>query len=182
MQFSTIAAIALSALSVSACVAGEGGATCLTSGGSWLYMISPFDKAAIVAGQPFDITWDVCGPDATFLKSDISFEIADATNPNNVQSITAGQLTFKTQPNVANLKATANAPTTLVAGTKYTIKSSYHDVAANQWKSCFGNTFFITGGAPAGNSSATVVPTTKSGAETISIVAAAAAVAGVLVL
>ncbi|KAJ3007500.1 UNVERIFIED_CONTAM: hypothetical protein HDU68_003476 [Siphonaria sp. JEL0065] len=180
MQFSTIAAVALSALSVSACAPGEAGATCMTSGGSWLYMISPFANAAIVAGQPFDITWDVCGPDATFLKSDISFEIADATNPNNVLSIAAGQLTFKTQPNVANLKATTNTPTTLVAGTKYTIKSSYHDVAVNQWKSCFGNTFTVTG--PAGNSSATVVPTTKSKADKISFVAASAAVAGALFL
>ncbi|KAJ3025997.1 UNVERIFIED_CONTAM: hypothetical protein HDU68_006369 [Siphonaria sp. JEL0065] len=183
MQFSTIAAVALSVISVSACAPGEGGATCLTSGGSWLYTISPFSGAVLVPDQPFDITWDACGNDFAFLNANITFEIADATNPNNVQSISAGQLTFKTQPNVTNLKATATVPTGLLPGKNYTIKSSYHDIAANKWTNCFGNTFFVGSKTAATVSNATVTPTgSKSGGFETSFVASAAAILGALVL
>ncbi|KAI9343225.1 hypothetical protein BDR26DRAFT_1006464 [Obelidium mucronatum] len=178
----TIAALVLAAASVFACAPGEGGPTCITSGGSWLYMISPYAGATLAAGQPFEISWDVCGQDPTFLKSTISFEIADASIPTNVQSISAGQLTFAQPPVVSSLKTTATVPSGLTAGTKYTIKSSYSDALSNKWVFCFGNTFTVSGGTGS-VANATVIATKKSGADRVSAAAAAAvAIAGALVL
>ncbi|KAJ3067613.1 hypothetical protein HDU98_009190 [Podochytrium sp. JEL0797] len=162
------AATVVLASSALACLSpSEAGATCLTSGGSWLYMIAPFQDATLTVGQPFNIQWDSCGADLAFQNATLSFEIADATKSNNIQSIPNGQLTFSGPVTASMLQATAIVPN-IPAGAKYAIKSSYHDVAGNKWDNCFGNTFSVVGGAavaPAGN--ATVAPAggaPKSGA------------------
>ncbi|KAJ3006743.1 UNVERIFIED_CONTAM: hypothetical protein HDU68_003914 [Siphonaria sp. JEL0065] len=176
MAYKLVAALALATLATADCSASAGG-TCVTSGGSWLQIISPFAGSTATVGQDITVTWGVCGTDPSFLYGNVTFEIADASNSNNVQSISGGQ--FISTP-VSAGTATAKVPA-LPNSAKYTIKSSYHDNAANKWISCFGNTFAITGGvAPAGNSSATVVPTTKSSGFVAAAGAAGVAAAAIL--
>ncbi|KAJ3280956.1 hypothetical protein HDU79_011212 [Rhizoclosmatium sp. JEL0117] len=169
MQFLALVAAAL-ASTVSACVAGEGGATCVTSGGAWLYMISPYSNSTLTAGGQINIVWDKCGSDPAFDAANITFEIADASNPNNVQSVNGGQLS---QPAaVSGLAATYTIPANFPAGNKYTIKSSYRDAKLGGWRNCFGNTFAIASSTPVNTAPAT---TTKSSGAVAGVAAAAAA-------
>ncbi|KAI9343224.1 hypothetical protein BDR26DRAFT_858747 [Obelidium mucronatum] len=109
------------------CTPGEAGASCMTSGGSWLTIISPFANSNAVVGQDLTVTWGVCGNDPSFLYGNVTFEIADATNPNNVQTISGGQIISSTPVSVGTV--TVKVPLTLAATAtgKYTIKSSYRD-------------------------------------------------------
>ncbi|KAJ3057912.1 hypothetical protein HDU98_005946 [Podochytrium sp. JEL0797] len=175
----TILAAVAAFASAQSCQSGSAGATCLTSGGSWLEIIAPFANSSAAVGQPMTITWTVCGTDPNFLTGNITFSIVDASNSANAQSIPNGQLNTvgvgagTTSVTIPNLPSTG----------KYAVSSSYHDATANKWDSCFGNTFSVTGGvvAPTGGATATVA-TTKSAAGAVVIGSVAAMVAAALAL
>ncbi|KAJ3241120.1 hypothetical protein HDU81_001906 [Chytriomyces hyalinus] len=199
MQLTHFAALAtLAVSSVSAQCTGNPGATCLTSGGSWLSIINPSQGSSYQAGQDLIITWDACGTDDAFKSSTIQFALVDAKNPNNIADLAGGIGALAGTPKVTDGQFKVKIPDTIPAGEKYSLKSIYRDVAATKWVNCFGVTFAISnaagaaagGAAPTSAGNATVsqtpaaaAPTSKSGAAA-SIVAAgsAAVIAGVFAL
>ncbi|KAJ3025998.1 UNVERIFIED_CONTAM: hypothetical protein HDU68_006370 [Siphonaria sp. JEL0065] len=169
---STSAAAATSsgaaATTTAAAPAGTDG--CTTKDGGRISIISPLQASVNQAGANVAITWNSNGLDSAFQAATIGFSIVDATNPNNAQPIAA--LSFATPPTTASGKATALIPATLPTSSKYALRSEYKD--GSTWRYCFSTVFTINGAAAA---TTAPVSTSKSGAEQIPYVAAAAVIA-----
>ncbi|KAI8832458.1 hypothetical protein BJ741DRAFT_614586 [Chytriomyces cf. hyalinus JEL632] len=189
-HFVALAAVAVS--SASAQCSGNPGATCMTSGGSWLSIINPGQGSSYQAGQDLMITWDACGNDDAFKSATIQFIVVDAKNPNNIADLAGGIGALAGSPKVTDGQFKVKIPDTIPAGEKYALKSVYRDVAATKWVNCFGVTFGISNSAAvvptsAGNATiaqtpAAAAPTSKSGAASLVAAGSAAVIAGVLAL
>ncbi|KAJ3246655.1 hypothetical protein HDU78_003749 [Chytriomyces hyalinus] len=189
-HFAAIAAFAVS--SATAQCSGNPGATCMTSGGSWLSIINPGQGSSYQAGQDLMITWDACGNDDAFKSSTIQFIVVDAKNPNNIADLAGGIGALAGSPKVTDGQFKVKIPDTIPAGEKYALKSVYRDAAATKWVNCFGVTFAISNSAavvPTSGGNATVsqtpaaaAPTSKSGAASLVAAGSAAVIAGVLAL
>ncbi|KAJ3264605.1 hypothetical protein HDU77_007962 [Chytriomyces hyalinus] len=187
-----VALVTLAVSSASAQCTGNPGATCLTSGGSWLSIINPSQGSSFQAGQDLVITWDACGTDDAFKSSTIQFALVDAKNPNNIADLAGGIGALAGTPKVTDGQFKVKIPETIPAGEKYSLKSIYRDVAATKWVNCFGVTFAISNSAAvvptsAGNATvsqtpAAAAPTSKSGAASIVAAGSAAVIAGVFAL
>ncbi|KAJ3224602.1 hypothetical protein HDU81_008451 [Chytriomyces hyalinus] len=189
-----VALISVAVSSVTAQCTGNPGATCMTSGGSWLSIINPGQGSSYQAGQDLMITWDACGNDDAFKSSTIQFIVVDAKNPNNIADLAGGIGALAGSPKVTDGQFKVKIPETIPAGEKYALKSVYRDAAATKWVNCFGVTFAIANSAAAaavptsaGNATiaqtpAAAAPTSKSGAASLVAAGSAAVIAGVFAL
>ncbi|KAJ3347401.1 hypothetical protein HDU83_002106 [Entophlyctis luteolus] len=143
MRTFTAAVLATLSTFVRADCSSTPGSTCVTSGGSWLVISSPYANSSYRSGGSLNVIWDVCGSDATFKASTITLDVADATDASNVQVVSGGTLSSSAKVSDGQL-ATA-LPTAVPSGSKYTVRSSYHDATSGKWIYCFGNTFAVTG-------------------------------------
>ncbi|KAJ3084915.1 hypothetical protein HK100_009228 [Physocladia obscura] len=171
--------LALAGMANGQCTASPGG-TCVTSGGGWLSIISPFTNATFTSGGSIltgglwtqGLTWNVCGSDATFNAAE------DASDIGNIVSIPDGALGQA----VANAgQLTSTVPTGIPNSKTYAIKSSYFDTNS-KWVYCFGNLFAVTGEATASATGSAPAATTSASAADHNSNLAAAAAAGALAL
>ncbi|KAI9329997.1 hypothetical protein BDR26DRAFT_871946, partial [Obelidium mucronatum] len=93
--------------------------------GATLSIISPAQGSVFPIGGVLPILWSITGnPTDEFLKSTLSFEIANCTDPNNiVQTAVNGTLTPSQRILVSHLQAGATIPN-LSAGSNYCIPTS----------------------------------------------------------
>ncbi|KAJ3058282.1 hypothetical protein HDU99_006883, partial [Rhizoclosmatium hyalinum] len=90
--------------------------------GTGISIIQPLTGSVFQVGQQLTITWSLNGPQNTdFNKGNITFEIGDGSNPNNVLPVTNGALTFAKAPIVGDLTAITTIPA-VANGKNYTIK------------------------------------------------------------
>ncbi|KAJ3119988.1 hypothetical protein HK100_000074 [Physocladia obscura] len=185
MQFKTLVVAALASVASACSSSSEAGSTCLTSGGAWLYIVSPFVNQSYTAGGQINLEWDVCGSDAAFSNATVSFSLVDATNSNDAADIANGDLVFSTPVKWSAGQATGTIPSG-ISGSKISVKSNYRDAAVSKWDYCFGNTFVVVSDStsPTTNSSTAsssgVSTIGKSSAESIAASAAVAVVAALL--
>ncbi|KAJ3277592.1 hypothetical protein HDU79_002369, partial [Rhizoclosmatium sp. JEL0117] len=146
---------------------------CTTASGAYISIIAPAANDIYTVGQKMTILWAIVGnPDPDFNAATIGFEIANAADPNNVQSVPGGALSFSpSNPLVSDISATATVPS-IQSGNLYTLKSIYKDGSAI--KSCFSPTFkIVNNGSPvvtanSGSSGAVAAgQTTKTGAGSV---------------
>ncbi|ORY35268.1 hypothetical protein BCR33DRAFT_506290 [Rhizoclosmatium globosum] len=119
------------------------------------------------------ITWSLNGPQNTdFNKGNITFEIGDGSNPNNVLPVTNGALTFAKAPIVGDLTAITTIPA-VANGKNYTIKATFRDAAAGKFLNWFSPNFAVQG-------SSVVVPPASSSAAAASSAAASGTAANTI--
>ncbi|KAJ3025999.1 UNVERIFIED_CONTAM: hypothetical protein HDU68_006371 [Siphonaria sp. JEL0065] len=145
----TSAASAASATSAAAVatttVASSGFTVSTTASGASLSIIQPLTASIFQVGQQLSITWSLTGAaDVNFNKANITFEIADGTNPNNVVTAPNGALTFAKPPIVGDLVAVTTIPN-IPSGKAYTVKAIFKDTT--KFIFWYSPSFQIVGGA-----------------------------------
>ncbi|KAJ3119692.1 hypothetical protein HK100_000191 [Physocladia obscura] len=182
MQFKTFVAVAFASLASACTTESEAGSTCVTSGGAWLYILSPYANTTYDAGSTINLQWDFCGTDAAFSNATVIFSLVDASNPNDAVDISNGGISFATPSTWGSGQATGTIPAG-VSGSKISVKSTYHD--STKFDFCFGNVFTIvssSGSSPSSSSSSSSTSTTAAKSSAQSMAAAGAAVAVVAAL
>ncbi|KAJ3068884.1 hypothetical protein HDU98_008024 [Podochytrium sp. JEL0797] len=132
----------------------------LTSFGSGISIISPLTGSTYRVGQMMQITWSLTGnPNDAFNKANISFEINEVVDENNVFLAPNGALSFKVQPVVGDLTAETSVPN-ITSGKKFTVKGVYKDTSNLVF--WYSPTFSIEGTLTTAEPHATVSSIVKS--------------------
>ncbi|KAJ3224747.1 hypothetical protein HDU81_008365 [Chytriomyces hyalinus] len=139
-------------------------AGCIMSSGAYISITHPLTASTINGGDDFEIRWTIAGtPDPSFAAREVTFEIDDASTPNNAIKAPSGDL-VGANVTVGSLRATYRMPAGVPSGKTYTIKSLVQD---GGWvKLCFSPLFAVQ--ARPG----VVDPVTSSGAKSSSAAAA----------
>ncbi|KAI9343210.1 hypothetical protein BDR26DRAFT_858724 [Obelidium mucronatum] len=131
--------------------AAGAGTVSTTSSGASLSIIQPLTASIFQVGQQLQITWSLTGAsDVNFNKANITFEINDGTNPNNVVTAPNGALTFAKQPIVGDLLAVTTVPN-IPDGKAYTVKATFKDTT--KFIFWYSPSFQIKGGSAVAPSS-----------------------------
>ncbi|KAI8610360.1 hypothetical protein BC830DRAFT_1146205 [Chytriomyces sp. MP71] len=140
---------------------------CKMASGAYLSIVTPYTGSSFAPGDKLDISWQMLGTqDPAFATLQVSFEIDDASNPNNAVAVPNGKLSFATQPLAGDLKASAVVPASIPNGKAYTVKSIITDGALGP-KECFSPQFAILkGGVAASGTSVAAQGTNKAVAPT----------------
>ncbi|KAJ3068880.1 hypothetical protein HDU98_008020 [Podochytrium sp. JEL0797] len=101
----------------------------LTSFGSGISIVSPLTGSTYHVGQTMQITWALTGtPNDVFNKANISFEINEVVDENNVFLAPNGALSFKVQPVIGDLTAETSVPN-ITSGKQFAVKGVFKDTS-----------------------------------------------------
>ncbi|KAI8834422.1 hypothetical protein BJ741DRAFT_609951 [Chytriomyces cf. hyalinus JEL632] len=126
---------------------------CIMTSGAYLIITHPLTGSAFSVADPMVIQWSLGGvPDPAFSTLSVSFEVADASNQNNVVKANNGDLSLASTLKVGDLKAETVVPN-VVSGKNYTLRSVITDPSGV--KNCFSPQFSVAGKAGASPSSLT---------------------------
>ncbi|KAI8837702.1 hypothetical protein BJ741DRAFT_648471 [Chytriomyces cf. hyalinus JEL632] len=114
---------------------------CIMSSGAYISITHPLTASTINGGDDFEIRWTIAGTlDPSFAAREVTFEIDDASTPNNAVKAPSGDL-IGANVTVGSLRATYKMPGGVPTGRTYTIKSLVQD---GGWvKLCFSPLFAV---------------------------------------
>ncbi|KAI9343208.1 hypothetical protein BDR26DRAFT_858720 [Obelidium mucronatum] len=141
--------------------------TAKTSSGITIEIYAPDATSVLKPGDSLNIQWRLDGPfDPTFITANMTFEINDATNNNNVILAPNGTLTFTAQPLTSDSSAKTTVPV-IPFGKSYTVRAIAKDPSTGKTLSWFSPKFQINGAAaaqspPAAGSTGGAAATTNS--------------------
>ncbi|KAJ3263651.1 hypothetical protein HDU77_010298 [Chytriomyces hyalinus] len=116
-------------------------AGCIMSSGAYISITHPLTGSTINGGDDFEIRWTIAGtPDPSFAARTVTFEIDDASTPDNAVKAPSGDL-IGANVTVGSLRATYKMPAGVPTGKTYTVKSLVQD---GGWvKLCFSPLFAV---------------------------------------
>ncbi|KAI8607466.1 hypothetical protein BC830DRAFT_1086923 [Chytriomyces sp. MP71] len=125
MQFTySILAFALSALaqnSSAPAAPSSASAPAGATGTNSLVIISPNGNLAYKSGDSIVVTWNINTDDATWKNTDVSFEIADASQGAN--KVTPIGKTLQGSSKIGDLQLTSSMPAGIPAGSQYCVRA-----------------------------------------------------------
>ncbi|KAJ3349365.1 hypothetical protein HDU83_000593 [Entophlyctis luteolus] len=157
-------------LIVAACAslvsAGDG---CTSSTGSSLSIIQPAMGTTFSPGDSIKVVWNIVNPSGSAYENlPLTLQIGNAVNPLNVV-VVASLTTSPASVYIGNLTASATIPSTITAGTNYTIEAQYKDVSTSNGLVCFSPQFAVKAStvATTAAAAAAATKTTTSGAANV---------------
>ncbi|KAJ3225241.1 hypothetical protein HDU81_008051 [Chytriomyces hyalinus] len=136
---------------------------CIMTSGAYLIITHPLTGSAFSVADPMVIQWSLGGvPDPVFSTLSVSFEVADASNQNNVVKANNGDLNLPSTLKVGDLKAETVVPN-VASGKNYTLRSVITDPSGV--KNCFSPQFSVAGkGGAVSSASRSALASTLSSA------------------